>query len=52
MIKKLLKSQKGSVAILVAVTLPVIIGFLGLALDLANLVVVRTEMQNAVDAAV
>ena len=52
MITKFRKNQKGSVAILVAIMLPVMIGFLGLALDVANLVVVRTEMQNAVDAAV
>ena len=52
MINKFPKSQKGSVAILVAVMLPVMIGFLGLALDVANMVVVQTEMQNAVDAAV
>jgi cytoskeletal protein CcmA (bactofilin family) len=52
MIKKLRKNQEGSVAVLVGVMLPVLIGFLGLALDMANLVVVRTRMQNAVDAAV
>ncbi len=33
MIKKLRKNQKGSVAVLVGVMLPVLIGFLGLALD-------------------
>ncbi len=52
MIKKLRKNQEGSVAMLVGVMLPVLIGFLGLALDVGNLVVVRTQMQNAVDAAV
>src|SRR5208337_4016879 len=52
MIKKLRKNQEGSVAVLVGVMLPVLVGFLGLALDMANLVVVRTQMQNAVDAAV
>ena len=52
MIKKLRKNQEGSVAVLVGVMLPVLAGFLGLALDMANLVVVRTRMQNAVDAAV
>ena len=52
MIKKLRKNQEGSVAVLVGVMLLVLVGFLGLALDMANLVVVRTRMQNAVDAAV
>jgi cytoskeletal protein CcmA (bactofilin family) len=52
MIKKFRKSQKGTVAILVGVMMPVMIGFIGLALDVANLVAVRTEMQNTVDAAV
>ena len=52
MIKKLRKNQEGSVAVLVGVMLSVLIGFLGLALDVGNLVIVRTQMQNAVDAAV
>ena len=52
MIKRLRKNQKGSVAAMVGVMLPVLAGFLGLALDVGNLVVVRTQMQNAVDAAV
>jgi Flp pilus assembly protein TadG len=51
MIKKLRKNQEGSVAVLIGLMLPVLVGFLGLALDLGNLVVVRTQMQNAVDAA-
>jgi Flp pilus assembly protein TadG len=52
MIKKLRKNQEGSVAVLVGIMLPFLIGFLGLALDVGNLVVVKTQMQNAVDAAV
>ncbi|MGP8049729.1 MAG: pilus assembly protein TadG-related protein [Desulfobaccales bacterium] len=52
MIKKFLKARDGSSAIIVGVMLPVLVGFLGLALDVANLVIVRTQMQNAVDAAV
>jgi cytoskeletal protein CcmA (bactofilin family) len=52
MIKKLRKNQEGSVAVLVGILLPVLAGFLGMALDVAHLVVVRTQMQNAVDAAV
>ncbi len=52
MIKMFRKNQEGSVAVMVGVMLPVLIGFIGLALDVGNLVVVRTQMQNAVDAAV
>jgi Flp pilus assembly protein TadG/cytoskeletal protein CcmA (bactofilin family) len=52
MIKELRKNQKGSVAAMVGVMLPVLAGFLGLALDVGNLVVIRTQMQNAVDSAV
>jgi Flp pilus assembly protein TadG len=52
MIKKLRKNQEGSVGLLVGIMLPVLLGFVGLALDAGNLVVVRTQMQNAVDAAV
>ena len=52
MIKKLRKNQEGSMAVLVGIMLPVLIGFLGLALDVGHLVIVRTQMQNAVDAAV
>jgi Flp pilus assembly protein TadG len=51
MIKKLRKNQEGSVSVLVGVMVPVLIGFLSLALDVGNLVCVRTQMQNAVDAA-
>src|SRR5208337_3244274 len=52
MIKQLRKNKEGRVAVLVGVMLPVLLGFLGLALDVGHLVVVRTRMQNAVDAAV
>ncbi len=52
MIKRLRKNQEGSVAVMVGVMLPVLVGFRGLALDVGHLVIVRTQMQNAVDAAV
>lgn len=42
--------QKGTVAIIVAVSLPILIGFAGLALDLGRLYVEKTELQNATDA--
>lgn len=44
------KSERGVVAIIVALALPVLIGFAGLALDLGHLYVEKTELQNATDA--
>jgi Flp pilus assembly protein TadG len=44
--------QKGSVIVMIALMVTVIIGFIGLALDIGNLCVLKTQMQNAVDAAV
>ena len=43
--------QKGAVALLVALTLPVLVGAAALAVDLAYLHVVRNELQNDADAA-
>ena len=45
------KSQKGAVSVLVALTVPVLIGAGALAVDLAYLHVVRNELQNDADAA-
>jgi cytoskeletal protein CcmA (bactofilin family) len=45
-------NQKGSVAVMVALMLPFIVGFVGLGLDIGNLCVIRTQLQSAVDAAV
>lgn len=42
--------QNGAVAIIVALSLPVLIGMAGLALDLGKLYVTKTELQNASDA--
>lgn len=42
--------QRGAVAIIVALTLAVLIGFAGLALDGGQLYVSKTEQQNAADA--
>jgi Flp pilus assembly protein TadG len=50
-IKLFSKSQKGAVSVLVALTLPVLIGVGALAVDLAYLHVVRNELQNDADAA-
>jgi len=46
-----LKNQEGAVAVLVGIMIAAIMGFVGLALDVGNLMVTKTEMQNAVDAA-
>ncbi len=44
------KSQTGAVAIVVGVSLAVLVGFAGLALDLGRLYINKTELQNAADA--
>ncbi len=43
--------QRGSVAILFVLILPILLGCAALAIDLARLNLVKTELQNAVDAA-
>ncbi len=50
-IKRFREAQKGAVSVLVALTLPVLIGAGALAVDLAYLHVVRNELQNDADAA-
>ena len=42
--------QRGAVAIVVGITMFVMVGMAGLALDLGHLFVIRTELQNAADA--
>jgi len=42
--------QNGAVAVIVGLTLAVLIGFAGLALDLGRLYINKTELQNAADA--
>lgn len=44
------RQQRGAVAIVVGLTLAVLIGFVGLALDLGKLYIAKTELQNAADA--
>jgi hypothetical protein len=46
-----LKDQKGTVIVLFALTLTVILGFTALAIDIGDLYVRRNELQNAADAA-
>ena len=48
---KLLHGQRGVVAILFALCLPVLLGFAALAVDLARLNLTKVELQNAADAA-
>lgn len=45
------RSQRGAVAIIVGLVIMVMIGFLGIVLDLSNLYVRKSELQNAADAA-
>lgn len=45
------RRHRGAVVVLFVLCLPVLIGFTALALDLARLVTVRAELQNAADAA-
>lgn len=42
--------ERGVVAIMVAISIVVLIGFVGLALDLGKLYVAKTELQNSADA--
>lgn len=46
------ENQQGSIVVTVALMFSVLMGFGGLALDIGNLYVIKTRMQNAVDAAV
>lgn len=49
--RKLLRSKRGATALIVAVTLPVIVGGAALAVDVASFRLVHSRMQAAVDAA-
>ncbi len=49
--EKFKSRQQGAVAIIVALCLVVLVGMLGLVLDLGHLYVTKTELQNAADAA-
>ena len=44
------RNQHGVVAILVGLTIPVLLGFIGLALDGGHLYLTKTELQNSADA--
>ncbi len=49
MFKRMSKKQRGGVALIVGLTLPVLIGFSGLVIDLGGLFVAKTELQSALD---
>jgi Flp pilus assembly protein TadG len=44
------KKQQGSVSIIIALSMTVLVGFVGIALDLGKLYVVKSELQNSADA--
>lgn len=44
------RRQRGAVAIILGITLAVLIGFAGLAIDLGRFFVIKSELQNAMDA--
>ncbi|MDO8905337.1 TadE/TadG family type IV pilus assembly protein [Hydrogenophaga sp.] len=44
------RRQRGAVAIMLGITLAVLIGFAGLAIDLGRFFIIKTELQNAMDA--
>ncbi len=45
-----IRQQRGAVAIIVALSIFVLIGMIGLAIDLGRMFVIKTELQNAADA--
>lgn len=49
-IPKTVRHQRGAIAIMFGLTLAVLIGFAGLAIDLGRFFVIKTELQNGMDA--
>ena len=47
---KSVEHQRGAIAIVVAISLAALVGFVGLALDVGHLFITKTELQNAADA--
>lgn len=47
---QLIQKQRGAVAIMVGLSIAVLIGMIGLALDLGRMFVIKTELQNTADA--
>lgn len=50
--RHLCKNQQGSIAVVVALLLPIALGCVALAVDMGNLVLNKTQLRNAVDAAI
>jgi Flp pilus assembly protein TadG/uncharacterized protein YegL len=50
-VKKFFKSRDGNFAILTALSLPVVIAFVGVAIDMSRLLNTRTQLQSAADSA-
>lgn len=48
--RRLLNDRRGAISVITAVSLVMLLGFVGLAVDLGRMFVVRTELQSAVDA--
>ena len=44
------RNESGAVIVTVALTLFLLLGFMGLALDLGHLFIIRTELQTSMDA--
>jgi Flp pilus assembly protein TadG len=49
--KRHVERQRGAILVMTVLFLVILLGFAALALDLGRLYVLRTEMQNAADAA-
>ncbi|MFU0503429.1 pilus assembly protein TadG-related protein [Pseudaminobacter sp. NGMCC 1.201702] len=52
LVKRFWRSESGNFAMMFAVTLPVVLTSVGLALDVSNLMTAKSNLQNALDAAV
>ena len=44
------RSNRGSIVIFVVLMMPLLLGIMGIALDMGKLFVVKSELQNAADA--
>lgn len=49
---KILKKQKGAIILLFLILLPLMMAFVGLAIDIGYIYTVKTKLQNTADAAV
>ena len=49
--KRILRKEQGAIIVLTALLLPVLLGFMGLGVDVGNLYIHKTRLQNIADAA-